>query len=255
MIITPEMFRSPDLVFEEKLHRYTRNGKTLVSVTQLLDRVIKPFDEVKASEASARRRTRETGVVITPEEVRAEWAKKRVEVWEPKKKAFGTSGTRLHRIAEAVVFDRYTPCGDDQGDKLHGLWQQIKAKGVRALAAELKMNHPVYLLAGTCDLLAEGSKGLWVGDWKQNDKFTHVGGWPNFLPPFEDLLDNKLTVFSIQVSMYRVMIEDHLGVETAGGFIGYVPAGERPAAFHMCHDLRGRVRSWLKTVDWDARQA
>jgi len=97
-------------------------------------------------------------------------------------------------------------------------------------------------LAGTADAIFFWKGEVVVGDWKTNKKFTTDQDkcWDNLLPPFADLKDNHLNSYSIQLSMYRVMLED-IGIPTRAAFLCHIDM-EGKTTFYSALDLRDRIR-------------
>lgn len=226
--------------FDASTHTYRLKGRRLASVTQVTDLVSRPFDARAAAERVAAREGR------TPEAVLAAW-----EVGRDKAARYGTM---FHDDAERIVLGgRPKNPMDLRVRGFQRYWREKLAPKLRVVATEQRVFHPAYPLAGTFDLLARGDKGLWVIDWKTNKKFDTSSRWGGLLEPFHDLCDCKLCYYSIQVSLYRVILEDS-GHSTAGGLIVHVPPvrdGDAPRPRpHVALDLRERVRQWLPTVDW-----
>ena len=101
-------------------------------------------------------------------------------------------------------------------------------------------------IAGTLDVLFHLNTKFYVGDWKTNKKFTdddHKDGTrQKLLYPFDDLWDNNLTGYSLQISTYRLMLQE-VGFETDGGFLVWL--GPNESKLYKTLDLRDRLREWL----------
>ena len=90
------------------------------------------------------------------------------------------------------------------------------------------------------------SDGLIVGDWKTNETFKtdadFKGRYNKMLYPFEDLWQNELNTYSIQVSLYRLLLEE-AGIETKEGFICWI--GPEETKLFKALDLRDRLKEYL----------
>lgn len=104
---------------------------------------------------------------------------------------------------------------------------------------------------GTTDLLArhKPSGKLYVIDWKTSKKIERVmNRWGSRLKwEFCDLAKHELNEYSLQISFYRVLLET-VGIETAGGAIGWLPTGSMesaPPELITAIDYRDRVRALI----------
>lgn len=104
-------------------------------------------------------------------------------------------------------------------------------------------------IAGTMDELFKLNSRYYVGDWKTNKKFTtdedSEGRKQKLLYPFEDLWDNSLNGYSIQLSLYRLILQEEAGFETAGGFLVWIGPKSKPE-LHKIVDLRDRLYDFLQ---------
>jgi hypothetical protein len=65
------------------------------------------------------------------------------------------------------------------------------------------------------------------------------------LYPFEDLWDNSVNGYSIQLSMYRLIMQEEAGFETKGAFLVWIGPNGKPE-LHKIVDLRDRLYSFLQ---------
>lgn len=106
-------------------------------------------------------------------------------------------------------------------------------------------------LAGTMDALFKIDQDYYVGDWKTNKKFTTDEDSKKdryakkLLYPFEDLWDNSVNGYSIQLSMYRLMLQEEAGFETKGAFLVWIGPKEKPKLYKTV-DLRDRLHKYLQ---------
>ena len=113
---------------------------------------------------------------------------------------------------------------------------------------EFRMFSKKWGIAGTLDILfhMDSNSNYYVGDWKTNKAFTtdehSKGRRGKMLAPFEDLWDNSLNGYSLQISTYRLMLEE-AGFETAGGFLIWI--GPEEPKLYKALDLRDRIREHL----------
>jgi len=243
----------PDFfTFDEEHHKYHYHGKELISVTTYYSRFYKKFD----TEYWADYKAKELDVPI--EVIK--------EDWKNKADLGTTVGSIVHKWIEDFL-NGYNPeipkidfkIGEYCVDYINELielrikkWQKIyldKLSKMTPIAQELRIWSLKYELAGTIDTLFLYKNALIVGDWKTNKAFTtdddHAYDMLKF--PFDDQKDNNLNRFSIQVSLYRLMLEDH-NIETGPSFICWVPRDEADAKFFPAKDYRTRLREYFMLI-------
>ena len=130
-----------------------------------------------------------------------------------------------------------------------------KFKNLVPLASELKIFCKKWKLAGTIDqpfLMwdEKQQKVLFlIGDWKTNKEFRYDdhpnGRYKKLLHPFSHLWENHLNEYSIQVNLYRLMLEEEIGIESHGGFLCHI-GPEGPAKLHPIKDLREPLKVYLQ---------
>jgi len=64
------------------------------------------------------------------------------------------------------------------------------------------------------------------------------------LRPFNTLYENHHNEYSIQISLYRLILEEELGIETESGFLVHI-GPEEPARIYPAKDLRGTLKMYL----------
>ncbi len=88
-----------------------------------------------------------------------------------------------------------------------------------------------------------------IGDWKTNKEFKDdkhsKGRYKKLLHPFADLYENSHNEYSIQISLYRLIIEEETGLETHGGFLCHIGPQEKPKIYPV-KDLRERLKIYLQ---------
>ena len=104
-------------------------------------------------------------------------------------------------------------------------------------------------IAGTTDAIFRLNDHYYLGDWKTNKKFTTdldpKGRYQRLLYPFNDLWDNALNSYSIQLSLYRLILQEEAGFTTNGAFLAWI-GPEDKSQLHKTLDLRDRLYSYLQ---------
>jgi hypothetical protein len=253
-----DYFKDPNFRFDAEAHSYTyvnpETGKPIQifeSVSGFISRFKKPFDSERIAGYVAKSRKTTKDIIL------AEWKATAKE---------GTDlGTYVHEwiedyyngkepiepILEGVEHGKHDSMGtwDERiYDRVQKFKEVFRARlhKLDAKEQELRIFSRKWGIAGTLDVLFWLDPFFYVGDWKTNKKFTddkHKDGRrQKMLYPFEDLWDNNLNGYSVQISMYRLMLEE-AGFETEGGFLVWV--GPDKPQIYKTLDLRDRLREFL----------
>lgn len=241
-----QYFEDPNFRFNEKTHSYVyldpSTGKPVqafTSVTGFISRFKKKFD----SDFWANKKAKQLGK--TKDEVLLEW-----------KQTADTAvdlGTAVHKWIE----DFYN--GSDPPDPDHPRVLERVQRFRELHSARLNKLSPIrqefrvfsrkWGIAGTTDAIFRLGENYYLGDWKTNKKFTTdlhpKGRYSRLLYPFEDLWDNALNSYSIQLSLYRLILQEEAGFLTNGAFLVWIGPENKPE-LHKTLDLRDRLYSYLQ---------
>ena len=240
-----EFFKDSKFRFNEGLHEYRYDGVKFDSVTTFLKNFKAPFDK----EFWLKKKSREMG--IDPSVLEMEW--------KQKADTATTLGTNVHKWIEDF-WGGLNPEMPEKEDSEYSRIQKFKTlydsrfKHLIPLKSELKIFSRKWRLAGTVDqpfLLWDSKKQkaiFLIGDWKTNkefkDDFHPKGRFKKLLRPFHDLWENQHNEYSIQVSLYRLILEDEVGIETESGFLCHI-GPDAEAKIYPAKDLRERLRYYL----------
>jgi len=246
-----DFFRDPNFRFNEEAHTYhyynPETGKPVqkfMSVTQFLSQFKKPFDSEIIANAVAKSRTRK-GEPTTKAQV--------LQEWKDISDIALLLGTNVHKWIE----DYYN--GDnpempeavnekERVEKFLAIYEERLHK-LTAVAQEFRVFSRKWGIAGTLDILFWLEPFFYVGDWKTNKKFTTdkdpEGRKQKMLPPFQDMWDNSLNAYSIQLSLYRLILKEEADFDTEGGFLVWIGPNGKPKLFKIV-DLRDRLYEFLQ---------
>jgi hypothetical protein len=241
------VFKDPNFVFEEEAHTYHYRDIKYDSVTSYIKRFKTPFDKGFWSKKKAAERGVDVSVVL--------------DEWQGKADVANDLGTRVHKWIEDFwsgdakeLTEEDEPAFAERIGKFMDLHEQ-RFKNLVPLSSELKIFCRKWKLAGTIDqpLLMWDEKQnkvlFLIGDWKTNKEFRSddhpKGRYKKLLHPFSHLWENHLNEYSIQVSLYRLMLEEEIGIESHGGFLCHI-GPEGPAKIHPIKDLRDHLRIYLQ---------
>jgi len=243
-----QIFKDPDFVFEEEAHVYTYKGKKYDSVTTF----IKNFKEAFDKEYWSKRKAKELGV--DPSIILNEW--------DAKANNANVLGTDVHKWIEDFWTGNIRDLDPEKDDpvliervgKFMDIYEK-RLKNLIPLQPELRIFSKKWRLAGTIDqpfLVWEPKleKYLFIiGDWKTNKDFKTddhpKGRYKKLKHPFSHLYENNLNEYSIQISLYRLILEEELGIETHSGFLCHIgPDG--PSKIYPTKDLREILKVYLQ---------
>ena len=233
-----------NIEFNATWHRYFYAGRELTSVTAKIKDLQKPFDQQAVAARVAGREGK------TVEQVLAEW--------NAKGEASRTNGTAVHAHIEKVLTGKLDPRQQsfdgilDLNPKLpevaafDDLWGKLAPTvDIYTGCIEWVIGDAELGLAGTvdCMLLNQQTKQYNIFDWKTG-KFDTANTFENLLPPFAHLDASKLNIYSLQVNLYRLMIERNTDLKLGDCYIVHLaPTGYQ---IHKAADLRPQLLGWLQ---------
>jgi hypothetical protein len=232
-------FQDPKFIFDEKSHTYTYQGSKFTSVTGEIGKFSQKFDSDYWSKRKAKERE------ITQDEILKEW--------KDKADVACLLGSQVHFMIESFLngVDAPKPLEDEalnnKSIERFNKWYQLyltKLIKMTPIAQELRVFSPKLKIAGTIDALFYWKDSLIVGDWKTNGDWSDdlSKGYQKLYDPFSDLWDNTLNKYSLQLSFYRLILEEW-NIPTKAAFLCWIgPDGE--AKFFPAKDLRPGLKKY-----------
>lgn len=205
--------RDERLCFDEAEHRYTLAGRELKSVTTLVDEYFPDFD---APYWAARKAP---ALGIEPEEL--------IRRWEENARRARELGTQMHARIESY----YLGCDDvaDDTDAMRLFKQFTKVYHLNPYRTEWRVYHEEFNVAGTLDFLdlTDGVFTIW--DWKRSCKLIDRNGnsiQPHRFtasclhPSLRHIPDMSYFHYALQLSIYRLILEEKYGIIASGQRLG-----------------------------------
>ena len=238
-IFTDERFR-----FDEDSHVYKYEGIKYESVTTYIKKFKVPFDRDFWSKKKAEERGVDVSVVLNE--------------WQTKSDVANVLGTNVHKWIEDFWSGKNPDLPDNQElrdriDKFMEIYEK-RLNVLLPLKSELRVFSRKWRLAGTIDqpFLFWSHKDsrpfLIIGDWKTNGDFKHddhpKGRYKKLLRPFSHLYENHHNDYSIQISLYRLILEEEANIETQDGFLCHI-GPEGSAKIYRTKDLREPLKAFL----------
>jgi len=206
------MKEDKQLKFDETKHEYTYGPMNLLltSVTQLLNKYYQPFD----SDFHAQRISKKEGK--TKQEI--------LGLWEEKKNVACDFGTKIHEYAEKFILKQPLPKADSPREQAY--FNQVHEyfmdhHKLSLVSTEIKLGLPAYRLAGTADLILKSEDGkVFLYDWKTSKEIVQDNRYKKYLlPPFNYLPDNNFIKYSLQLSMYKLLLGLVYGLKIDGIYV------------------------------------
>lgn len=212
-----------DFVFHEDGHYYTCKDKRIdISTTQFIHQYAKDFDVEKTAERVANREGRTVTNVLNE--------------WKAENLFSTTKGTMIHELAQAMWFGRtYKPNFEVEGvdkDRLTTAYCKSyplvkkfftdKKTFYEAVAEELVVGSEKYNIAGSVDLLLRHKvydKYIMI-DFKTNKEIKKEGfKGAKMKIPIHHLNDCNFVHYSMQLGIYKHLIEEYTPIKIAKSFI------------------------------------
>jgi len=239
-----EIFNDRNFTFNEASHTYKYESIKYDSVTTFLKNFKVPFDREYWSKRKAEERGVDVSVVLNE--------------WQDKANVANNLGTNVHKWIEDFWSGNAPEIPNDEDvrsrvDKFMEMYNK-RLNVLMPLKSELKIFSRKWRLAGTIDqpflfwAETENMPFLIIGDWKTNGEFRDdnhpKGRYKKLLRPFSHLYENHHNDYSIQISLYRLILEEEANIQTQDGFLCHI-GPEGPAKLYKTKDLREPLKAFL----------
>lgn len=234
------------VVYHDEPHVYYLNGKKAdLSATKLISKFKKPFD----SDYWSKKKAEEEG--ITQEEMLARWKLKGDISCE--------KGTAVHEYVENRLANKVFPYPHTKIKSLFEGADPVKEKfdtivplveqfitDIRgrmiSIASELVIGDLEYNLGGMIDQVFYNKKSgkieLW--DWKTNEKIDSDSRY-TFNAPISHVPSSKLEEYSLQLSLYKHIIEKNTNLEIGDCYLTWFNENNQSYKVFKCHDYSKEV--------------
>lgn len=205
------------------------------SVTSLISSIQEPFDRDKISERVAIKKG------LTQAEILAEWDRKGAESRR--------LGTQVHEYIYGILngqgatglekFSARLP----HFDQFDQFWEGA-SKNYEVVWTEKSVNSATYRAGGRVDtVLYHPRRGTYhVVDWKTGEMDSQ--GWNRLYPPFDDLMDSKVTLGALQLAVYALIIKTETQAALGESYLVYISGDTYQVK--AVEDYQDRVERWLR---------
>lgn len=219
------------IIKDEASHTYTTaDGQSLRNVTAIIKTLEEPFDADYWAEVKAAER------FTTKAEILAEW--------EQSQKTATQRGLLFHDFADQTLQGETLAATTLEMSAFRDWWKAQDTTGLRLLQSEWVIGDTALGIAGTLDaLFIDANNDLILYDWKTGKKFfTHSRYY--LLDPFSDLNNSELCRYSLQLSLYRLLLRragmPHI---RAARIIHFRADGTSQQ--YTAYDFTDRLEAWL----------
>lgn len=223
--------------FNPTYHTYTYANQRLTNVTKLVSQVKRPFDR----DGISKKKADEKG--IPQEFILAEW--------EESGRRGRELGSRVHRHIEQVLrgtvdlSDPILQLNDQPAEILafETFWAKASSN-LTPYRIEWVVGDAELGIAGTIDTVTQhGGTGQYhLFDWKTG-KLEHESGFGKMLPPFDDLDDCALNHYSLQLSIYTLILRRNADLNPGASYLVHLTD---QCEIIKAIDLTERAEAWLK---------
>lgn len=229
-----EVYNDPKFLFDPIKHKYTYEGDTFISVTQFISRFHKEFDSQYWSLRKSIDRN------IPQSEIISEWKALNDRANE--------IGTATHNWIENYFNRIYQelPSDMDVIDRINK-FNVIYATHLYKLTP-IRLEQRIFSLrwkiAGMIDSLFLYKNKVLILDHKTNKKFTTKSDYnEKLLPPFDAYDKCHLNEYSIQISLYSLILKE-VGINVEVGYLLYIGPNSE-AVIHKCLDFTSILEEYL----------
>ena len=105
-------------------------------------------------------------------------------------------------------------------------------------------------LAGMIDSIFVWNDKIFILDWKSNKQMTHddheQGKFEKLLAPLDSFYKNHINEYSIQVSLYKLILKE-VDIDIKACYLVHIGPNE-PAKIYKAHDLSSTLENYLIQV-------
>ncbi len=226
-------FDDPNFYFDPKWHKYTYAGNPLTSVTKFIQRFHKEFDNDFWSKKKAEERGVDQSEILNE--------------WKQLNERANFIGHSTHEWIENYFNGIYQQIPNDLDvvdriNKFNLAYAQHLYK-LKPIKFEQRVFSNKWGLAGTFDALFEYKDSLLILDWKSNKSFTTTNDFgEKLLEPFQNLDRCHLNEYSVQVSLYKLILKE-IGLDVKACYLLHI--GPNEVKMHKSLDLTEKLKDYL----------
>lgn len=226
-----ELDKFNDIVFDPEPHKYYLNGEEFTSATTWVHQ-FSSFDANKMAEHVAVKEGK------TKEEILIKW--KRTADFACKR------GTRIHEYLEFIFGGKQCEIGTSAKDlyPIADKFKQDVEGKINIVKQEFRLYDILWKICGTVDALGEVDGKYYIIDWKSNKEINYYNQYGSKLKsPLHKYDDCEMINYSLQLSLYKLMIERNTTIKISGLIIVHFAANGYTK--HGCYDMTKEIERIL----------
>ena len=242
--IFKELNKFNDVVFTEEGHIYTMGGKKATSVTTFIGQFKKPFERDFWAARSAKKANVKLQDIL--------------EKWDSISLRACNKGSKFHAFAENYINNKILPNIIYDFDIDIEAYNTIESQFLKfyenskenliPIRSELCVGSSQLGICGMVDQLYYSNtlNGLVIFDWKTNKRMNYTSRYQNMmLPPISHLEECEFSTYSLQLSLYRYIIELETYLEIKDCFIVWFNEKNDTYRLIRCADYRKEIINML----------
>jgi len=243
-MIFKELNKFKDVVFTEEGHTYTIEGNPATSVTTFIGQFKKPFIKEFWAQRSAKKENK------TVEEI--------LNKWDSISTRACNKGSKFHAFAEDYINNKILNNTIYDSDLDLEAYNKIESHFLKfyedskenliPIRSELCVGSSRLGICGMVDQLYYSATldGAVIFDWKTNKKIDYKSKYNNWmLDPISHLPECEFTTYSLQLSLYRYIIELETNIDIKKCFIVWFNEKNDSYRLIECADYRKEIQNML----------
>lgn len=231
------IFDDPNFKFDPEEHKYTLDGEHFISVTQFISKFHKPFE----TDFWSKKKAEQAG--ISQDEILMEWKALNDRANELGTATHNWIENYFNKIYQELPTD---PDIIDRINKFNVAYSKWLHK-LKPLKFEQRIFSRKWKIAGMMDALFYYNGNIINLDWKTNKLFTtdehDKGRFETLLYPFENYYKNHLNEYSIQLSLYKLILKE-IGLDVKAMYLLHIGPETEPGMY-KAHDLSNTLEQYL----------
>lgn len=230
-----EINRNEVITFDELNHRYYINGVEVKrSVTQLVEEFFPRFDSDKVI-----RKMKTTGKYqgMTPEKIKS--------YWNELKEAATREGTRLHRSIELFYKSNSDNDPSPEFKYFKDFHNTFINDTYKPYKSEWQVFSDGYEVAGTIDMVYKSinkNDEYIIVDWKRSKQIKKDNPYECGFEPFHDLPNTNFYRYSVQLNLYKYIVERFYGLRIAHMYIVCLHPNNETYLREEIEDYKDRIQ-------------
>lgn len=235
--------RDKNINFNANLHEYTYKNQKFISVTTLIHNLFEKFDPDKIIDTMMKSPHWQSSIYfnMTRHEIKQKWNEKNLDAIE--------QGTRLHQNIEYYLND--IEIQDESKEFLYFLNFMKHNSQLEIYRTEWCIYDESFKIGGMIDMVAKDKDGnIILYDWKRTKKIRKFNDHNKICkhPGLEHLHDVNFVHYSLQLSMYKYILEKNYNVSVSNMYLVCLHPDNfnNNYILYKCEDLTEEVEEILK---------